>query len=141
MRPRPTLLLLLLLPLAACAKGTPPPAATPCPESPNCVSSRADPADAVHYIAPLVLQGSPDEALAALRAVIEATPRAEVVSAGDGALGAVYISRLLRFRDDVSFEVDPAAGVIHVRSASRLGYGDMGVNRERVESIRAALGQ
>ncbi len=74
-----------------------------------------------------------------LRTVIAAMPRATVVAASDSALRAEFRSRLLRFVDDVDRVADPAASVIQIRSASRVGYSDLGANRQRVEAIRSAF--
>ena len=109
----------------------------PCPSSPNCVSSAAT--DEAHHVAPLAYSGAPAAAMQRLRAVIAAMPRATVVTANDTALHAEFRSRLFRFVDDVDCVVDPATGVIQIRSASRVGYSDLGVNRQRVEAIRAAF--
>jgi len=109
----------------------------PCPSKPNCVSSLAT--DAAQQVAPLAYTGDPAAAMRRLRAVIAAMPRATMVEATDRALRAELRSRLFRFVDDVDCVVDPAAGVIQIRSASRLGYSDLGVNRQRVEAIRSAF--
>ncbi len=109
----------------------------PCPDSPNCVSSEAT--DEVHAIAAYRIQGDATAAWQALESQLAELPRVEVVTDEGGYLHAVFTTRLMRYRDDVEFELDAAAGVIRVRSASRVGYGDMGANRERIESIRAAL--
>jgi uncharacterized protein (DUF1499 family) len=109
----------------------------PCPSSPNCVSSAA--ADAAHRIEPLAFAGPPAAAMERLRATIAALPRARVVRFDDGGLHAEFTSWLLRFVDDVDCIVDADASVIHIRSASRVGYSDFGVNRKRVEQIRAAF--
>jgi uncharacterized protein (DUF1499 family) len=113
----------------------------PCPASPNCVSSEEG-ADAEHAIAPLAVPPDhpPAEALAALEAAIAREPRTAVLHRGDAFLHVTYRTALLRFVDDVTFRVDPEAGVIHVRSASRVGQGDLGVNRRRVEALRTAFG-
>ena len=111
----------------------------PCRESPNCVSSQADPADAVHYVAPIAFAGSAGEAIAAVRAAVESLPRTRVVRESPGYLYAEFRSRLMGYVDDVEFAFDGAAGHIDVRSASRLGRRDFGVNRKRVETIRALL--
>jgi uncharacterized protein (DUF1499 family) len=108
----------------------------PCKTSPNCVSSQADPSDREHYIAPLALKG---EAIAAVRKAVESMPRTTIVRAEPGYLYAEFQSKLMGFVDDVEFLADPAAGVVHVRSASRLGRRDFGVNRNRVEALRAIL--
>jgi uncharacterized protein (DUF1499 family) len=101
------------------------------------VSSTAP--DDAHRVDPIRFTGSPAAALARLRAVIEAMPRTRVTHADAESLHAEFASWLLRFVDDVDCLVDEAAGVIHVRSASRVGYSDLGVNRKRVEQIRAAF--
>lgn len=107
----------------------------PCPDSPNCVCSCDDRGD--HAIAPLVWKGEASAGMQKLRRVIGTFPnaRCEPVS-GDGYLHAEFTSTWFRFVDDVEFLVDAPAGVIHVRSASRAGKSDLGVNRHRVERIR-----
>jgi len=110
-----------------------------CRATPNCVSSQADPADAEHFIRPIAFEGGTLEAMAAVRKAVEGMPRATVVRHDAGYLYAEFRSRLLGYVDDVEFVHDPAAGVIHVRSASRLGRRDLGVNRERVEALRARI--
>ena len=90
-------------------------------------------------IAPLALQGDGQSTLAKIKTIVEGTPGAEVVRSDPGYLYARYTSRLMRFVDDVEFWFDPPNNVVQVRSASRLGSGDMGVNRKRIEAVRAAL--
>ena len=109
---------------------------TPCKRSPNCVSSQADASDAEHYIAAIALKG---DAIAAVRKAVESMPGASVVRTEAGYLYAEFRSKLMGFVDDVEFLYDPAKGVLHVRSASRLGRRDFGVNRNRVEKLRAIL--
>lgn len=109
----------------------------PCPESPNCVNDRA--ADDTHKIAPLTYSGARADAMAKLATIVEATPRARIVSRTDDYLNAEFTSLLWRFVDDVEFLFDPDGRTIHVRSASRVGYGDMGVNRKRIEDVRERL--
>jgi uncharacterized protein (DUF1499 family) len=111
----------------------------PCRPTPNCVSSQADPVDVVHYIAPIPFKGAPVEAMAAVRQAVESMPRAIVVRHEPDYLYARFRSRLLGFVDDVEFAYDARAGVIQVRSASRIGRGDLGVNRARLEAIRALV--
>jgi uncharacterized protein (DUF1499 family) len=111
----------------------------PCKRTPNCVSSQADSGDAVHYVTPIVYRGGSNAALAALREAIRAMPRARIVRETSEYLYAEFRSRLMRYVDDVEFAIDRAAGVIHVRSASRLGRHDFGVNRARVEAIRRLI--
>ncbi len=107
----------------------------PCPDSPNCVSSYAD--DELHGIPALPLSGS--DPMETLVSAVESFPRTEIVTREGDYLHVTFTSLVFRFVDDVEFRIDREAGVIHVRSASRVGYGDMNVNRDRVESIRAKL--
>jgi uncharacterized protein (DUF1499 family) len=111
----------------------------PCPFSPNCVASQADPADATHYIAPIAFKGDAPAAWRALREAVAASARAKIVIERDGYLRAEFTSKIMGFVDDVEFLLDPGARVIHARSASRLGYRDFGVNRARVEALRTAV--
>lgn len=90
-------------------------------------------------IAPLTLRGDGVATLARIKAIVENTDGAKVMTSEPGYLYAQYTSRLMKFVDDVEFWYDPTAQVIQVRSASRVGKGDMGVNRKRVEAVRAAL--
>lgn len=110
--------------------------------TPNNVNSQADRnADAEHYIEPLRYSGDAAQAWAALRRVIDGMPRVKVVTSGHNYLYAEFTSRLMGFVDDAEFYLDEKAGAIQVRSASRLGRRDFGVNRERIESIRARFAQ
>lgn len=110
-----------------------------CRSTPNCVSSQADPGDAEHHIAPLAFKGGTLEAMAALRKALDGMERCTVVRHEANYLYAEFRSKLLGYVDDVEFTHDAKAGVIHVRSASRLGRRDFGVNRARVEAIRARI--
>jgi uncharacterized protein (DUF1499 family) len=115
----------------------------PCRRTPNCVSSQADPSDAEHRIAPIPFKGSTVEAMVAAKRAIESMERASIVREEPGGtffyLYAEFRSRLLGFVDDVELLFDEGAGVFHVRSASRLGRRDFGVNRKRVELLRSKL--
>lgn len=110
-----------------------------CKRTPNCVGSQGDQGDAEHYIAPIAFKGSADQAMAAVRKALEGTERATVIRSEASYLYAEFRSRWMGFVDDVEFLSDAASGVIHVRSASRLGRRDFGVNRERVEALRAVI--
>ena len=66
-------------------------------------------------------------------------PRTSIVEERADYLYAEFASRLLGFVDDVEFYFPPNERIIHVRSASRLGHSDFGVNRKRIEDIRAKL--
>ena len=111
----------------------------PCPKSPNCVSSEA--VDQEHAILPLVYPGSPEEARARLRRVLGAMPRMTIVADEGDHIHAEARSLIFRFVDDVEFYFPAGEKVIHVRSASRIGYSDLGVNRKRVEEIRRRFGE
>lgn len=130
--------LFTLLPLLSACAGEPPAnlgvqdgRLTPCPESPNCVSSYAT--DETHGIAPL------NANLSAIEAVLVEQERTNIVRQDGNYLYAEFTSAIMGFVDDVEFLHDPASGITHVRSASRLGYSDLGANRERIEAIRSAL--
>lgn len=105
-----------------------------CPKSPNCVCSQDQ--DTGHQIEPLRITGVPREAWDRLRDLILELPRTRIVSRDDHYLHAEFTTPLMRFVDDVEFLLDETAGVIHVRSASRIGYSDLGANRKRIEAIR-----
>jgi uncharacterized protein (DUF1499 family) len=90
-------------------------------------------------IAPLALKGDGPATIARIKAIVEGMDGAKVVKSEPGYLYAQFTTRLMRYVDDVEFWFDPAANVIQVRSASRVGRGDLGVNRKRVEAVRAAL--
>lgn len=106
------------------------------PSKRNAVSSFAQPP---HQIEPLATGPDPAGRFDQLVTVVRTWPRATLIDQRPGYLRAEFRSRLFGFVDDVEFLLDPAAQVIHVRSASRLGYSDLGVNRERIEQLRSAL--
>jgi uncharacterized protein (DUF1499 family) len=113
-----------------------------CPDSANCVSSQS--ADPRHAIDPLRYEGTAEKARKILIEAVSGMKRARIVVADERHLHAEFTSAFFRFVDDVDFLFDEGAKVIHVRSASRVGYSDLGVNRRRVEKIRSrfdALGQ
>lgn len=105
----------------------------PCPSSPNCISSLAEVPG--QRIDPFPLAGTPEETLNLLARAVEAFTRASVVLREGPYLRAEFRS-WLGFVDDVEFLVDEARGAIQVRSGSRTGYWDLGVNRERMEALR-----
>lgn len=110
----------------------------------NSVTSQAGlypdhPQRAYSDIAPLPLRGDGPATMEKLKAVVGAMEGARIVRSEPGYLYAQYTTRLMKFVDDVEFWLDAQAGVIQVRSASRLGKGDMGLNRKRIEAVRAAL--
>jgi uncharacterized protein (DUF1499 family) len=108
-----------------------------CPESPNCVSSQAQ--DEGHRIAPLAYNGDAAAAIARLAQVIAWQRGATVVTQRGDYIYATFQTPVMGFVDDVEFVVNPAQRVIDVRSASRLGHSDLGVNRKRIEAVREAF--
>jgi uncharacterized protein (DUF1499 family) len=108
----------------------------PCPETPNCVCTQAWDE---HAIEPIYFQVTPDEAWRRLRQVLADRPRTRIVGEESNYLRVECTSLLFRFVDDVEFLLDRQAGVIHFRSASRIGRSDLGANRRRMEEIRQAF--
>ena len=109
----------------------------PCPDSPNCVSSFET--DEVHGIGAYKTKGSPADAWEGLGLELESLERVEIKRNDPGYVHAVFTTSLMRYRDDVEFYLRADQGEIAVRSASRVGYGDMDANRNRIEGIRQAL--
>ena len=130
--------LLALLPFLTACAGEPPQnigvrdgRLSPCPESPNCVSSFES--DEEHSIAAL------DATLAQIQRVVLALDEANIVEQSSDYMYVEFTSRLMDYVDDVEFLYDSASNQTHVRSASRLGYSDLGANRKRIEAIRTQL--
>jgi len=90
-------------------------------------------------IAPLPVKGEGPATIAQIKAIVEGMDGAKVVKSEPGYLYAQFTTRIMKYVDDVEFWFDPAANVIQVRSASRVGRGDLGVNRKRIEAVRAVL--
>ena len=112
---------------------------SPCPDSPNCVSTLSTSQDSRHAIAPYRFSRTKSDAKALLKTVIAGLPRTRLVEEDETYLHYEFTSLLLRFVDDVEFLFDDEAKAIHFRSASRTGYGDLGVNRRRMEDIRSRI--
>ncbi|MEZ4726384.1 MAG: DUF1499 domain-containing protein [Caldilineaceae bacterium] len=113
----------------------------PCPASPNCVSTQAPAADQTHAIAPITYTGSLTDTHQHLLSIIQTLPRTTLITVEPNYIHAEFRSRLFRFVDDVEFYFDDTQRLIHFRSASRLGQGDLGVNRKRMEEIRRQFGE
>lgn len=109
----------------------------PCPTSPNCVSS--DARDDAHRVEPLWLAAPADAAWRDAEQAVAELPRTRIVERSQGYLHAECRSALFGFVDDLELQLRASDGLIAVRSASRVGHGDMGVNRRRVEALRAEL--
>lgn len=110
-----------------------------CPDSPNCVNSLAT--DDVHAIAPMALVGTPSsaEVIEKIKQALTELPRLTIIEQTDVYLYAEAQTKIMRFVDDVEFVVNTDQGLIHVCSASRKGYKDFDVNRERIETVRNLL--
>ena len=106
----------------------------PCPPTPNCVSSQST--DKGHAIEPLRYSSSTPEAMAALKQIVQQMKRTTIVKETNDYLYVEFTSAMWRFVDDVEFWFDENTHTIHVRSASRKGKSDLGVNRKRIEEIR-----
>jgi uncharacterized protein (DUF1499 family) len=108
-----------------------------CPDSPNCVSSQS--ADDAHFIEPLHYTAKTADARQKLIDILESSKRVQLANIERDYIHAEFRSSIFRFVDDVEFYFSPEEKIIHVKSASRSGYYDFGVNRRRVERLRAIL--
>ncbi|MEM7726783.1 MAG: DUF1499 domain-containing protein [Cyanobacteria bacterium P01_A01_bin.45] len=113
----------------------------PCPSSPNCVSSQSPSSDATHFIESLIYKSDSDKALSDLKNVINSLERTKIITETDNYLYAEFKSALMGYVDDVEFYVNSSKNNIDVRSASRLGKSDLGMNRKRIETIREKFEQ
>jgi uncharacterized protein (DUF1499 family) len=103
-----------------------------CPGTPNCVSSQSDDAQSK-------IDALPGVAIAEIKKVVSAMTGTTIVEEKDNYLYAEFKSKLMGYVDDVEFYLDSNTNTVQVRSASRLGKSDLGVNRKRVEEIRSKL--
>jgi len=106
----------------------------PCPRSPNCVSSYQK--NGSHYVEPLYFKGKKEDALKTLLSVIKSMKRMKIILSDVHYIHAECKSLFFKFVDDIEFYFDKSDRVIHIRSASRIGYSDLGANKKRVEAIR-----
>ena len=109
----------------------------PCPSSRNCVSS--DAVDTAHRVKAFALLDSPIEPWHVIREEVAALPRTTVVKETENYLHAQCVSALFGFVDDLELYLRESDDIVSIRSASRVGYFDFGVNRRRVERLRKAL--
>jgi uncharacterized protein (DUF1499 family) len=110
----------------------------PCPETPNCVSSQV--IDTDHFIAPFDFNGTREQAQERLLQILKASERTKITVVEEDYIRVEFTSAIFRFVDDVEFyfpAVDNGKIIIHIRSASRIGYSDLGANRARIELIRS----
>ena len=108
-----------------------------CPDSPNCVCSFED--DQEHSIEPIAVEGDPAEFFLKLQEKTEQLARVRKVSSDENYVHYEFTTLIFRYVDDVEFLLKPEEKQVHVRSASRAGHSDLGVNRKRVEKIRSML--
>ena len=109
-----------------------------CPTTPNCVNSQAK--DKKHFIEPILITGPPLEAKEHILNILKELKRSKIKVVEDNYIRAEFTSRVFRFVDDVEFyfpDTQSKKRIIHVRSASRIGHSDLGVNRKRIEQIRS----
>jgi uncharacterized protein (DUF1499 family) len=110
----------------------------PCPKTPNCVNSQA--ADEGHYIKPLHFSGTRQEAKERLLQILKSEKRTKILAAHEHYIRVEFTSSFFRFVDDVEFyfpKEQAGEKLLHIRSASRVGYSDLGANRKRIEKIRS----
>ena len=109
-----------------------------CPTTPNCVNSQAK--DKKHYIEPILMTGTPLEVKNHILKILNELKRAKIIVAEDHYIRVEFISKVFRFIVDLEFYFPNTKSkemTIHVRSASRVGHSDFGVNRKRIEQIRS----
>ena len=116
---------------------------SPCPDTPNCVSTQAPSTDAEHFMPAIPYTQDASFVMTQVLRAVSAMPRATVIKQEDTYLHAEFRSPTMGFPDDVEFYIDDANKLLHFRSAARMGRGDMGVNRQRMtelsEKIKASL--
>lgn len=112
---------------------------SPCPTSPNCASSE-EPIDQSGHVEPFKITGAAQVALVSLRQAIQSVG-GSIQQEDPDYIWATFRTKLFGFVDDVEFRMDETNQLIHVRSASRVGYSDLGVNRRRVEALRRSFEQ
>lgn len=111
-----------------------------CPDSPNCVNSQFH--DEKHFIEPIIIKATSLKAKTHILELLENMEKSKVVVVENNYIRAEFVSKIFRFVDDVEFYFPDSESkelIIHVRSASRVGYSDLGVNRKRIENIRRQM--
>jgi uncharacterized protein (DUF1499 family) len=106
---------------------------TPCKSKPNCVSSLNN--EKQYHVAPL-RYNSFETAKGNLLDILKSSKRVRIAANHKNYIRAEFTSPIFRFIDDVEFYFDDKEKVIHLKSASRIGYSDLGTNRRRIEKIR-----
>lgn len=114
---------------------------SPCPASPNCVSSFANPDDEKHYFAPIVVKPSSFKG-GVLEVIVQKATKVlgcTVSKKTESYLHAECKSKLMGFVDDLQVFYEPSKSMLYFKSASRVGYSDLGVNNKRLQKLQAAL--
>ena len=106
----------------------------PCPKSPNCVSTQST--DEKHRMEPIQYSSTVDEAKVKIKNIITSFKRTKLITETENYLHFEFRTATFKFVDDVEFYLDDKEKLIHFRSAARLGWSDMGVNRKRMGKIR-----
>jgi uncharacterized protein (DUF1499 family) len=106
----------------------------PCPKSPNCVSTQST--DKKHKIDPINYSGSIEEEKIKIKNIVKSLKRTKLITEEEIYLHFEFRTATFKFVDDVEFYFDDSAKLIHCRSASRVGWSDMGVNRKRMKKIQ-----
>ena len=106
----------------------------PCPSSPNCVSTFAK--TEYHRIKPIVYEAEEKEIMMKILSAIKSQSRTEIIKQNENYVLAEFTTKIMRYVDDVEFYIDTENKTLHFRSASRIGYGDGGLNRKRMEKLR-----
>ena len=117
---------------------------SPCPQTPNCISTQAPREAGTNYAEPIILEEEPARVFEKVRRWIESEPQGRIADVDDARyMRAEFRSKLFGFVDDLELLITREEGrdVLHVRSAARVGKGDMGVNRKRYGTLRAVLGE
>jgi uncharacterized protein (DUF1499 family) len=110
-----------------------------CKSSPNCISSQAEATDTMHYAEPIAVPDAVTNPKQRILDILTATPGAVIIEDKGNYVRAEFTTKIMRYIDDVEFVVDTSKRIIDFRSASRVGYSDMGLNRKRIEQIRASI--
>lgn len=105
-----------------------------CPASPNCVSSQSKSRE--HLVQPIPFSGNMNEFKDQVLKLSSILPRTQIARVDGPYIHLISTSLIFRFKDDIELYFNETDKIIHIRSASRVGYSDLGINRKRVESIR-----
>jgi len=105
----------------------------PMPKSPNAVSSQSDDPD--YHVEPFPFKENLEHTKAVIINAIESYGNAEIITNESNYIHAIFTTSKMRFHDDVEIYFNESAGIVEYRSASRVGYSDMGLNKERYNKL------